>query len=73
VGVSSWETSWSISNSHTYHSSRITKQGLWCPVLSTDSVDPRILEACNYDRNFSRINMLSYRWTVFTRIWNQYT
>jgi hypothetical protein len=28
VGVSSWETSWSISNSHTYHSSRITKQGL---------------------------------------------
>jgi hypothetical protein len=28
VGVSSWDTSWSISNSHTYNSSRATKQGL---------------------------------------------
>jgi hypothetical protein len=28
VGVSSWVTSWSIYNSHTYHSSRVKKQGL---------------------------------------------
>jgi hypothetical protein len=71
VGVSSWDTSWSISNSHTYNSSRATKQGLWCPVLSTDSVGPRLLETYNCDRNFNRIHKLSYRWAVVTRIWNQ--
>jgi len=73
VGVSSWETSWSIYNSHTYHSRMITKQGLWCPIVSTDSVGPRLLEACSYDRIFSSIHKLSYRWVVVTRIWNQYT
>ena len=59
VGVSSWETSWSISNTYTYHSYRVTKQRLWCPVLSTDSVGPRFLEACNYDRKCSRISKFS--------------
>ena len=28
MGVRSWVTSWSIYNSKTYHSSRVTKQGL---------------------------------------------
>ena len=61
VPVSSWETFWSISNSHTCHSCRFTKQGLCCPILSTDSVGLQLLDACSYDRNFSRINKLSYR------------
>jgi len=46
VGVSSWETYWSISNTHTYYSCMVTKQGLCCPVLSSDSVGPRLHEAC---------------------------
>jgi hypothetical protein len=62
VVVSSWKTY----NTYTYHSNRVSKRGLLCPVISIDC------DSCRCYGKFNIKSNLALTRRIINRVWNQF-